>query len=86
MRAEDRARIYISFVKDIAIAKSRYFVVRRQGGWTFMHNGRDSITFLTYKEAVDSALAQSRADESPQVLVQGDDMAFREKWNSENEP
>jgi hypothetical protein len=50
-----------------------------------MHHGKDSVMFLTRKEAIASALMQSRTDESPQILVEGEDMAFREKWSSEND-
>lgn len=63
------------------MAWSRYFVVRQREEWKVMHNGEFSPGFASQKDAVHFAVQRAKSDEriQSQVLVQGDDMAFREE-------
>ena len=63
------------------MAWSRYFVVRQRDEWRVMHNGEFSSGFASQKDAIRSAVQRAKSEEKvqSQVLVQGDDMAFREE-------
>ena len=70
--------------------RDRYFVVIHEGEWKVKHGGEHSHPYATQKEAIESAIeAAHNAQDTgklSQVLVQGEDMAFRTEWTYGKDP
>jgi hypothetical protein len=70
--------------------RDRYFVVLHDGQWKIKHGDRHSHPYPTQREAIESAIEAAQHDKDEgrlsQVLVQGEDMAFRTEWTYGEDP
>jgi hypothetical protein len=72
------------------MALEQFFVVLREGEWKIQHNGQHSRPYRgkasAVKDAIDKAQAVRRKGGLSQVLVQGEDMTFREERTYGEDP
>jgi Uncharacterized protein conserved in bacteria (DUF2188) len=70
--------------------RDRFFVVLHEGQWKIKHDDSHSHPYATQREASESAIeAAHHSHENgklSQVLVQGEDMAFRTEWTYGKDP
>ena len=72
------------------MARDQYFVVLHEGQWKIKHNGQHSRPYATQAEAIKSAIDEAHSVHKEgglsQVLVQGEDLQFREEWTYGKDP
>ena len=77
-------------VKESPMPRDQYFVVLHEGKWKITHNGSHSHPYATQQDALDAAIdaAKTAYDHGrlSQVLVQGENMEFREEWTYGKDP
>ena len=70
--------------------RDQYFVVLHEGKWKITHNGSHSHPYETQQDALDAAIdaAKTAYDHGrlSQVLVQGENMEFREERTYGKDP
>jgi len=72
------------------MARTQFIVVKHEGEWKINTDGKRSAPYRTQKEAiraaVDAAHKAGREGRDSQVLIQGEDNAFRTEWTYGNDP
>jgi hypothetical protein len=81
--ARASSKFFDGGVREGSMAREQFFVVLREGEWKIKYNGQHSRPYRSkagaVKDAIDQAHAVHQKGGLSQVLVQGEDMTFRER-------